>query len=68
MTKFQRHTKAWFFTRIGELVKVEYIPASRKTEKQLPETVMICKRQHALALYNYHREYLVNFHERVKTF
>lgn len=67
MTKFQRRKKEWFVNREGQLVKVERIPASKSSAMPLPETVMICSEKHAIALWEYHRDNIINFNDKKTT-
>jgi hypothetical protein len=66
VTKFQRRTLIWFVHRIGEMVNVERVPASKSTALPLVSPMMVVDEKHAKGLHDYHRYNYINFNEYKK--
>lgn len=63
MTQFDEHKRCWFLNRVGEIVVKQFTVATPSSviKASSATTLQICSKDHALALYNYHRDNKVNF-------
>lgn len=69
MTGFDQHKRTWFLNRVGEIVEREFTiktPSRIKDAASPSPNVLITTEAHAIALYNYHRDYKVNFKDADK--
>lgn len=65
MNRFEKHKKDWFTNRIGKLLKKEptALTPAAIVNTNLTNVIMICSDKHAASLYNFHRDYKINFKE-----